>query len=193
MSSETRARTGRASSNSPDQPVAKPRSCVTCRSRKVRCDKKVPCSNCRRGKIACVLPADDKPPRWARRLERLSNTGAAAPSQDADPGVSQVMDRIKGLEGLVKQLSDELQNARASTSASEGPSPPSLRQESTSNLRSPRDERADTVATTPDSNKQFGRFVSSGNSRAHYVSSGFWSKISDEVRHVNIAPQRPKR
>jgi hypothetical protein len=187
MSSEPRARTSRASSNGPDQPIAKPRSCVTCRSRKVRCDKKVPCSNCRRGNIACVLPADDKPPRWARRLERLSNT--AAPAQDADPGVSQVMDRIKGLEGLVRQLSAELQHARASTSASEGPSSPSPRQESTSNAHGSLGERRDASASTPGSSSQFGRFVSSDNSRGRYVSSGFWSKISDEVRHISPAPQ----
>ncbi|KAK1837621.1 fungal specific transcription factor domain-containing protein, partial [Colletotrichum chrysophilum] len=55
-----------ATSIPPDQPVAmtasgqpalNPRSCVTCRRRKVRCDKQMPCSNCRRAVIQCIFPA----------------------------------------------------------------------------------------------------------------------------------------
>ncbi|KAJ5233864.1 uncharacterized protein N7469_005630 [Penicillium citrinum] len=76
---------GETSSHAP-----KPRSCVTCRSRKVRCDKKAPCSNCRRANIACVLPSIDRQPRWARRLQQ-------GPSGD-------VMNRLRSLENLVKHL-----------------------------------------------------------------------------------------
>ncbi len=49
---------------------AKLRSCVTCRQRKVRCDKLSPCSNCRRADIPCVLPSAERSPRWARRLKQ---------------------------------------------------------------------------------------------------------------------------
>lgn len=180
MSSETRAKTGRVASNSGggEQTVSKPRSCVTCRTRKVRCDKKVPCSNCRRGKIACVLPADDKQPRWARRLERVSIT-TGTPSQSTDPAASQVMDRIRGLEGLVKQFGHVLQHNRPSVSEAPSPLPnysgrPGVGQSPSTG-----------TASTPGASSQFGRFVSTDTSQGRYVSSAFWSRISDEVRTVN--------
>ncbi|KAH6976630.1 hypothetical protein EDB80DRAFT_739926 [Ilyonectria destructans] len=59
---------------------AKLRSCVVCRSRKVRCDKLSPYSNCRRANIPCVVPSNDRPPRWARRLERVANNAAVESS-----------------------------------------------------------------------------------------------------------------
>jgi hypothetical protein len=59
-------------SGSPPPTAAKLRSCVTCRQRKVRCDKRAPCSNCRRADIACVFPSLDRPPRWARRIKEAA-------------------------------------------------------------------------------------------------------------------------
>ncbi|KAH6876714.1 fungal-specific transcription factor domain-containing protein [Thelonectria olida] len=53
------------------------RSCVTCRRRKVKCDKAVPCANCVRHGVACVFP----PPGRSRRkprpraAERILNRG----------------------------------------------------------------------------------------------------------------------
>ena len=79
------------------------RSCVVCRSRKVRCDKLSPCSNCRRANVACVFPATERPPRWARRFDR--------------PVTGEVMERIHYLENLVKDLTDQLEQAHASGKA----------------------------------------------------------------------------
>ena len=190
---------------------AKPRSCVTCRTRKVRCDKTSPCSNCRRAGIACVFPSLDRPPRWARRLERIAGQAqmqsqsqhAQSPAQthaqqDPDQGVvSQVMERLRNLEGLVKELSGQLDqahaaaaNANASTSV-DGQSP----QSSTSGSNQNRghegiDHHAERISSSPsaaastNSNVQgrFGRLVIGDANRSHYVSSGFWSRVNDEVR-----------
>ncbi|KAK9427348.1 hypothetical protein V1505DRAFT_47261 [Lipomyces doorenjongii] len=73
-----------------------------------------PCSNCRRANIACVLPSTNRPPGWARRIQRLTNNARA--SNDTDPGVGKVMDRLRTLEGLVKELSGQLEQARVSAS-----------------------------------------------------------------------------
>ncbi|KAM3513140.1 hypothetical protein MY11210_003165 [Beauveria gryllotalpidicola] len=82
VSSERDARVVRAGGE--DGGASKPRSCVTCRSRKVR---------------------------WARRRDRLSHTGAAT-AAPADAGSNQVMRRLQNLENLVKNLSAELHQAR---------------------------------------------------------------------------------
>ncbi|KAH6672696.1 fungal-specific transcription factor domain-containing protein [Plectosphaerella plurivora] len=133
---------------------SKPRSCVVCRSRKVRCDKRLPCSNCRRANIACVAAtSDDRPPRWARRLDRLVAAPAAVapgqPAQTPDPATVQVMERLRGLERLVKELGGQLQAQQGTPSGS----PPN-------------------AAPSPDG----GRATTSAS-----PSSGFWSRVSDEL------------
>src|SRR6201996_7377678 len=63
------------------------RSCVTCRKRKVKCDKKHPCSNCARAGIECVFPAPGRAPRKPRK------------PQDPD-----LAERLRRLESLVQSL-----------------------------------------------------------------------------------------
>ena len=102
-------------------PTPKLRSCAICRSRKVRCDKLLPCSNCRRANIACVFPSADRPLRWARRLECLANNAGASnpPTQQViDPGVDKVMDRLRNLESLVEKLRGQLVQARVEAASS---------------------------------------------------------------------------
>ena len=188
-SDSARGATSSASTLAPaSAPAPKLRSCIVCRSRKVRCDKQSPCANCRRAKIPCVFPNADRPPRWARRLERVVNSAAAnearsQAAQDADPGVNQVMERLRSLEGLVKELTGQLEQARAAAnSASGAPS------ESTSPGSSTHDHgtenRRDVSPATSAGNvpKQFGRLVLHDANRSRYVSSGFWSRVDDEVR-----------
>ncbi|EEY23471.1 fungal specific transcription factor domain-containing protein [Verticillium alfalfae VaMs.102] len=103
-------------------PASKLRSCVVCRSRKVRCDKLSPCSNCRRAGIPCTVASSDRPPRWARRLDKL----AARPSapQESEPAAGAVMDRLRTLEKMVKDLGAELEQANAAKSGDRhAPSP----------------------------------------------------------------------
>lgn len=169
------------------------RSCVVCRTRKVRCDKQSPCSKCRRANIACVFPPTDRPPKWARRLERLTNNAAAsnAPAlEDADSGIGKVMDRLRNLEYLVKELSGQLEQAHVTAGSAGGGS---------SRVNSPGSTTGDGDAehqkdTSPATNtssvkKQFGRLVPQDTSRSRYVSSGFWSWVNDEVnRRIAVTP-----
>ena len=165
------------------------RSCLVCRTRKVRCDRQSPCSNCRHANIACVFPSTTRPPRWARRLERLTNSAAAsnvAAPQDADPGVAKVMDRLRNLEYLVKELSSQLEQARA-TAGSSGANTP----ESSTHWDRDVEHQRDVSSTTSTGGvqKQFGRLVPQDASRSRYVSSGFWSMVNDEVcRPVVVTP-----
>ncbi|ETN38875.1 uncharacterized protein HMPREF1541_06916 [Cyphellophora europaea CBS 101466] len=168
------------------------RSCIVCRNRKVRCDKLSPCSNCRRGNIACVYPSGDRPPRWARRLDRL--TDARTPSAQSDSratvqGADLVMDRLRNLENLVKELRTQLEQAHetaasstatASRVASSGSSPMSH-----GGLREDEIMHPYGTAAT-DVHRHFGRLVLQDASRSHYLGSGFWSRIADEIEGLKV-------
>lgn len=144
--------------------TTKRRSCVVCRSRKVRCDKQSPCSNCRRANIACTVPSNDRPPRWARRL--------------AQPAPEDVMERLRTLEHLVKVLRGQLDeaNARASSAvvSSAAQSPGS----------STHDPTGDHVE------RQFGRLVLRDSNQSRYIGSGFWSRVNDEVSSAHCRRER---
>jgi hypothetical protein len=148
------------------------RSCVVCRSRKVRCDKRAPCSNCRRANIACVLPPTDRPPRWARHLDRLNNAVSnLQASQEPEPVAEDVMDRLHNLESLVQELRIQLEQAKsAANSTGEG----------SSGVGSPENSTQSNLSTANLQNK-FGRLVLHDSNRSRYVSSGFWSRVNDEV------------
>ena len=159
------------------------RSCVICRSRKVRCDKKSPCSNCRRANIACVFPSTDGPPRWARRLERLPNNATAsnAPTpQHTDPSVGE---RLRHLENLVKELSGQLEQAHAAASLADGASFGVDTPASSTQYRDAEHQKNTSSATNSSSvQKEFGRLVLQNPGHSRYVSSGFWAWVNDEVR-----------
>ena len=70
-----------------------PRSCTICRRRKVKCDKKQPCSNCVKAHSVCVFPAPGRAPRKPRK------------PQDAE-----LMDRLRRLEGVVQSLGAQVQS-----------------------------------------------------------------------------------
>ncbi|KAJ5538140.1 hypothetical protein N7494_007619 [Penicillium frequentans] len=141
-----------------------PRSCVICRSRKVRCDKLSPCSNCRRGNIACIYPSGDRPPRWARRLER--------------PVTGEVMERLHHLEGLVKELTGQLEQAHAAakSSAASSNSPGSSTHDNEVGLQG-----NTSFAGQGSVSNKFGRLALNDANRSRYVGSGFWSWVNDEI------------
>lgn len=71
-----------------------PRSCVTCRRRKVKCDKTHPCGNCNRAHIECVFPSPGRAPRKARKL-----------GEGRD---KELLERLRRLEGVVKGMGVEV-------------------------------------------------------------------------------------
>ncbi|KAG8672662.1 hypothetical protein FPOAC1_005938 [Fusarium poae] len=172
-------------------PTAKLRSCVVCRTRKVRCDKLSPCSNCRRANIPCVVPSNDRPPRWARRLERFTSDDGPVQvdkNKNKNPEGNQALDRLHTLENLVKELRSQLEQANATSSrgaSSEAASPP----ENTKPAASPSSASA-SASTTSDVQKHFGRMVLKDAHQRRYISSGFWSRISDELEGLKMDARR---
>ncbi|KAJ5297503.1 hypothetical protein N7508_007752 [Penicillium antarcticum] len=161
----------------------KPRSCVVCRSRKVRCDKRAPCSNCRRANIACVFPSSDRPPRWARRLDHfngaLSNPQA---SHEAGAIADEVMERLRTLESLVKDLTGQLEQAKSATGGSSGVGSP----ESSTHARESAQPPHISPAGAQDVQKTFGRLVLRNATQSRYISSGFWSRVNDEINGLKM-------
>ncbi|KAL9097492.1 MAG: hypothetical protein Q9165_000388 [Trypethelium subeluteriae] len=166
-------------------PAPKSRSCVICRTRKVRCDKQSPCSNCRRAKTACVFPSTDRLPRWARRFERRANNAStwdAPPPQDIDPNIDQTLKRLRNVENIVKELSGQLEQARAETSSSRGGSSTGNSPGSSIQSRDAGQQKQTSPEThTNGIREHSGRLVVQDTSRIHYVSSSFWSRIDDEL------------
>lgn len=140
----------------------KPRSCVTCRARKVRCDKKTPCSHCARARIACVLPPLDKRPRWANKIEKSAAYVNA--SAEAGGGVNQMLARLNTLEDLLRRYESQ--------AAPVTPNP-------SSQLHS---ESASLSRREPSQVQRLGRLVAGDESQSRYVGTSFWAKINDEVR-----------
>lgn len=75
------------------QPFLSVRSCVTCRRRKVKCDKAIPCANCARHGSKCVFPppgrARPKPrTRAAERILKIRGPGGRPVSDQTAAFVS---------------------------------------------------------------------------------------------------------
>ncbi|TGO58939.1 hypothetical protein BOTNAR_0172g00250 [Botryotinia narcissicola] len=170
------------------------RSCVICRSRKVRCDKLSPCSNCRRANIPCVLPSTDRPPRWARRLERAGNLAAESngtkPEKEISSNGDPIIERLHNLENLVKELRGQLEHANATAGhfnnngllglGGSDISPLDLNHD----LQSFKDNAS--VKHTSDVQKKFGRLVLKDVNRSRYISSGFWARMNDEIEGLQM-------
>ncbi|KAK4040976.1 fungal-specific transcription factor domain-containing protein [Parachaetomium inaequale] len=187
-----------------------PRSCVTCRRRKVRCDKHMPCSNCRRAQNVCSFPAPGRAPRRPRPKD--PNAPTKQPSSERE---LELMKRLRKLEGIVEDLSGQIEVEAVRHPHSAGHSPEAA-------AAYPRDEHAVAgrlgpgpnvtssgsphdspgVAGTrlwtrpvsasmsetnsldkasPDVHRQFGRLVLNEKGVTRYVSSSLWSSINDEA------------
>ena len=93
------------------------------------------------------------------------------------------MERLRNLESLVKELSGQLEQANATATSAAGGSSGVNSPGSSSHDRDT-DHQRDASANTNTGNvqKQFGRLVIQDTNRSRYVSSGFWSRVNDEVR-----------
>ncbi|KZN93739.1 putative transcriptional regulatory protein [Penicillium chrysogenum] len=138
-------------------------SCVTCRRRKVKCNRRDPCSNCVKTGIACVFPAS------ARKFERASK-----------PPKIDVIDRLKRLEDMVKNIQHPI--------FPETTSPP---MDTAGNGIVTAFEKCPFLDTDPrvarqkhGSPEEFGRLmVDNGCSR--YISNRLWASLSDQIDELH--------
>jgi hypothetical protein len=99
------------------------------------------------------------------------------------------MNRLRSLENLVKNLSGQLDEAHAaaSASASAGGSPDMNFSGSGSGHEADANIRIGSLSANPGKmDTQFGRLVVKDPNRSHYIGSGFWSRVNDEVRKFTL-------
>ncbi|KAI0204627.1 fungal-specific transcription factor domain-containing protein [Astrocystis sublimbata] len=193
-----------------------PRSCVTCRRRKVRCDKHMPCGNCRKAQIQCVFPAPGRAPRRPRAKD------PNAPPKQTSEREMELLKRLRKLEGIVEDLSGQIEVETYKHGNSESPeatsdtvhdsdrrkltgSPPHDGHSSASNAPAgfslPRrtgtggSTMSGTLASAKgqhggDVNKDFGKLVLSEKGKSRYVSNAFWTKITEEIEALRSETRR---
>lgn len=145
-----------------------PRSCITCRRRKVKCDKKQPCSNCARAKIECVFPGPGRMPRKSRKLP------------DAE-----LLERLRRLEGVVQSLNAQVEEHEQEAAERERDN--NSRQGSLSGncfSSSSRDSPSVVVDNSVEGlESRFGRLVVE-KGRSRYINNSFWASLNNEVEDL---------
>lgn len=185
-------------------PTLNPRSCVTCRRRKVRCDKYMPCGNCRKAHISCIFPA---PGRASRRPHPQD---ANAPPKHVSERELDLMRRLGKLEGIIADLSgqikldakqpsdarglpDERTGSQVNRDACEEEPLPScdidqldqcsLRLNHPGQVTSAQNasRQHDVRVPVTNVNEEFSGVVLVDEGKTRYVSSAFWSRMNNEV------------
>lgn len=166
-----------------EPPSSSSRSCVTCRRRKVRCNKRSPCSNCTKAGIDCIFPPPGRAPRKSKR-----------------PPDAELLSRLRRLEGVIDHLRSGGNTEGASTSAQAGSSTPGSstgRSEPTAPTSASAEpqkppnqadgdrpcpfEESDPKKLAPKKfENEFGRLVID-EGRSRYVSNRLWTSLGDEV------------
>ena len=144
-------------------PSLNARSCVTCRKRKVRCDKKSPCNNCAKAGIECKFPGPGRAPRKPRK----------GPD-------SELLARLRRLEGVVQTLGAQVDDQGLEASP--------LRKDSTQTNVSPINDNSFSNAdpkNRPERKiaQELGRLVVD-EGRSRYVSNSIWASLAEEVAEM---------
>src|SRR5882757_5176421 len=142
-------------------PRLNPRSCVTCRRRKVRCNKENPCANCVRAGIECVFPGPGRAPRKSKK-----------------PPDAELLARLRRLEGVVHSLGAQVDDNGIVSPTITGSADIRARFGDGHQGDSPTSDRSDSKRQSLD--KNLGRLVINED-RSRYVSNAFWTGMSDEV------------
>lgn len=148
-----------------------PRNCVSCKERKVRCDRRRPCFNCTKAGRECVFPTTG---RILRQPQRMRREPMVRSEKEID-----LMDRIRRLENVVTTL--------------RGASQTEQDEDFTNSEMSVSDdmERGEAIASCPATGRRHytpssdspdvGIMVGKERGRL-YVGDGFWADMQQEVR-----------
>lgn len=147
-----------------------PRSCITCRRRKVKCDKKQPCSNCARAKIECIFPGPGRAPRKSRK-----------------PPDAELLERLRRLEGVVQTLNAQVEEHEQEAAERERDN--NSRQGSVSeNCFAGNGASRNSPSVVVDNSvegleSRFGRLVVE-KGRSRYINNSFWASLNNEVEDL---------
>lgn len=143
------------------------RSCELCRQRKVKCDRRQPCSHCARSGQDCLYPAGPgRAPKQSRRAEN-----------------AQLMDKLSRLEHIIKRLASE-DKSDAEPEKHVDHKQHSAKSESEDRQISDRGPDETLQASREDSpslDVRFGRLVIN-DSKSYYVGNVLWANLANEVR-----------
>ncbi|KXJ96259.1 fungal-specific transcription factor domain-domain-containing protein [Microdochium bolleyi] len=189
----------------PPSDALNPRSCVVCRKRKVRCDKHMPCSNCRKANIQCIFPAPGRAPRRPRPKD------PNAPPKQASEREVELMKRLRKLEGIVEDLSGQVEFETGKHPSSNDGSPVATadvahddRHLNLDQRRAPHSDPGDSAAKanhrrsldsgisspTIGVRRDFGRLVLNEKGKTKYVSNALWAKVNDEINELKAQTQQ---
>ncbi|KAH7186602.1 hypothetical protein DER44DRAFT_802236 [Fusarium oxysporum] len=156
-----------------------PRNCVSCKERKVRCDRRRPCFNCTKAGRECVFPTTG---RILRQPQRMRLEPMVRSEKEID-----LMDRIRRLENVVTTL--------------RGASQTEQDEDFTNNEMSVSDdmEQGEAIAsslatwrrhyTPSNESPDVGVMVGKEQGRL-YVGDGFWAYMQQELdtikHHINV-------
>jgi hypothetical protein len=137
---------------------ARPRSCIHCRQRKIKCDRQHPCCHCVRSKLECVFPTG-------------RGRAAKKPRTHLD---GLLLDRLHKLEATITSLKKErdLNSPKEAVDTTNSAPSPSLDQ-----AGAPRSSNAG--VDSPIEN-QLGRLMID-DTRSYYVSNILWTNLGNEV------------
>ena len=79
-------------------------SCINCRRRKVRCDRRHPCAPCSRNKTECVFPVSGRIPRRSRDLSHFKKSTQKQ---------TELLGRLRRLEAMVGDLGSQVEHVAA--------------------------------------------------------------------------------
>ncbi|KAK7423570.1 hypothetical protein QQX98_001028 [Neonectria punicea] len=182
--------------SSASDPGLKIWSCVICRRRKVKCDRRDPCSNCVRAGIECHFPVTGRIPR---RNRDTSTWRSPAQRQ------SELLGRLRRLEAVVTELTAQVEDGPSKPSSDTAPDQPLLNPSvsglSATGISTPNTAQSDArsvgQSTEGSSNdapsvkppagsefdEEFGRLVVDKDGGLH-VGNRFWSVFCDEVDNI---------
>ncbi|RFU32729.1 hypothetical protein B7463_g3594, partial [Scytalidium lignicola] len=190
-----------ASAHTPNRTNSAPhglnaRSCITCRRRKVKCDKQVPCSNCAKAQTTCIFPAPGRAPRRPR---------VGGPAKPISEREAELLKRLRRLEGVVQELSGQVdlegnKPSPSSTSSTHkdgegdsesGPGPKNIRVIGMDEGGGSKMQWMSRMWSTGDGpakpefalEHRFGRLVME-DGKSRYVSNPFWETVAEEVEEI---------
>ncbi|CAM1509776.1 Fc.00g001110.m01.CDS01 [Cosmosporella sp. VM-42] len=162
-------------------------SCVICRRRKIRCDRRDPCANCVKSNIDCHYPVTGRIPRRNR-----DPAAWKSPAQKQ----SELLSRLRRLESVVTELAAQVEDGstnipnRWPTPSTSGPESSANADESsgTSAVTAPSDSSSSIAPTAniqagSEFDEEFGRLVIDKGGGLH-VGNRFWSVFCSEVDNI---------
>lgn len=154
--------------------------CVNCRRRKIRCDRRSPCSHCSKGSLECAFPVSGRVP--TRRYHPGSSTSSKEKQVE-------LLGRLRHLESLVDELST--QHGGKATGDSDPLTADHSENLATRGLR--RSRQSDVNGALGEVTPELGRVVAT-KSGSQYIGNCFWAALSDEVcSRLNSLARRANR